>query len=54
MPVENSRDVGKIPAYRKDGAARGGRIAGPFLCSDNAAFIADVDYPLDGGFHLHG
>ena len=36
-------------------AARGGRIAGPFFCSDEAAFITGVDYPLDGGFlNLHG
>ena len=30
-------------------------MAGPFFCSDEAAFIAGVDYPLDGGFlNLHG
>jgi NAD(P)-dependent dehydrogenase (short-subunit alcohol dehydrogenase family) len=40
-----------------------GRMAQPrevadlalFLCSDEAAFITGMDYPLDGGFlHLHG
>jgi 2-keto-3-deoxy-L-fuconate dehydrogenase len=26
-----------------------------FLCSDEAALVAGVDYPLDGGFsNLHG
>jgi NAD(P)-dependent dehydrogenase (short-subunit alcohol dehydrogenase family) len=40
-----------------------GRMATPeevaslalFLCSDEAAFLTGVDYPIDGGFlHLRG